>query len=226
MRQPGEAWLYNTGADVLGVLIARASGQPLEAFMRERIFEPLGMKDTAFSVPAAKLDRFTDGFTTSSTSGAAELSDRAADGQWSRPPAFPSGAAGLVSTVDDYLAFGRMLLEQGRAGSGRILSAATVAALTSDQLTPQQRAGARELLGAQRSWGFGVSVITRHGDPAGSPDAFGWDGGLGTSWLSDPGRNLVAILMTQSAWTSAGVPAVHRDFWKHAAALKDNNLFS
>lgn len=216
MRQPGEAWLYNTGADVLGALVARSSGQPLEVFMRERIFEPLGMNDTAFSVPAAKLDRFMDSFSTSATTGKPELADSALDGQWSMPPAFPSGAAGLVSTVDDYLAFSRMLLNQGKTGNGRILSQAAVEAMTTDQLTPQQQAGAVDLLGAHRSWGLGLSVITGSGDPAGSPGAFGWDGGLGTSWLSDPGKNQVAILMTQNMWESAGAPGVYSHFWKHA----------
>jgi CubicO group peptidase (beta-lactamase class C family) len=71
------------------------------------------------------------------------------------------------------------------------------------------------LLGAHRSWGLGLSVITGPGDPAGSPGAFGWDGGLGTSWLSDPGKNQVAILMTQNIWESASAPAVYSDFWKH-----------
>ena len=114
MHQPGERWMYNTGSDVLGVLIARASGQPLETFLRERIFEPLGMKDTGFSVPAAKLDRLATSYRTDPATGALELYDEAAGGQWSRPPAFPSGAGGLVSTVDDYLAFGQMMLNKGK----------------------------------------------------------------------------------------------------------------
>ena len=124
MHQPGEKWMYNTGSDVLGVLIARASGQPLETFFRERIFEPLGMKDTGFSVPAAKLDRLATSYWTNPETGALELYDEAKGGQWSRPPAFPSGAGGLVSTIDDYLAFGQMMLNKGKHGSERILSQA------------------------------------------------------------------------------------------------------
>src|SRR5438094_5787258 len=104
MHQPGEKWMYNTGSYVLGVLIARASGQPLEAFFRERIFEPLGMKDTGFSVPAAKLDRLATSYAVHPESGALEVYDVPVGGQWSSPPAFPSGAGGLVSTVDDFLA--------------------------------------------------------------------------------------------------------------------------
>ena len=114
MHQPGERWMYNTGSDVLGVLIARASGQPFETFLRERIFEPLGMKDTGFSVPAAELDRLATSYWTDPETGALELHDEP-DGQWSRPPAFPSGAGGLVSTVDDYLAFARDAAAQRRA---------------------------------------------------------------------------------------------------------------
>ena len=108
--------MYNTGSDVLGVLIARASGQPLETFLRERIFEPLGMKDTGFSVPAAKLDRLATSYWTDPETGALELFDEAASSRWSRPPAFPSGGGGLVSTVDDYLAFGQMMLNKGKHG--------------------------------------------------------------------------------------------------------------
>jgi CubicO group peptidase (beta-lactamase class C family) len=122
MHQPGEKWMYNTGSDVLGVLIARASGQPLETFLRERLFEPLGMNDTGFSVPPAKLDRLATSYWTNPESGALELYDEAEGGQWDRPPAFPSGAGGLASTIDDYLAFGQMMLNKGKHSSERILS--------------------------------------------------------------------------------------------------------
>src|SRR5207302_1680185 len=92
MHQPGEKWMYNTGSDALGVLIARASGQPFETFLRERLFEPLSMKDTAFSVPASKLDRLATSYWTDPQSGELAVYDEAEGGQWSRPPAFPSGA--------------------------------------------------------------------------------------------------------------------------------------
>ncbi len=106
MCQPGEKWLYNMGSDVLGVLIARATGQPFETLLRERIFEPLGMKDTGFSVPPANIDRLATSYRPNFQTGVLEVHDESAGGQWSRPPAFPSGGAGLVSTIDDYLAFG------------------------------------------------------------------------------------------------------------------------
>src|SRR5712692_7135660 len=150
VRQPGEAWMYDTPSDVLGVLIARASGQPLETFFRERIFEPLGMKDTAFSVPAAKLDRLATSYWTNFRTGVFEVFDEPAGGQWSRPPAFPAAASGLVSTIDDYLAFGQMMLNKGTHGSERILSRLSVETMTTDHLTQEQKAGAECILGDNR----------------------------------------------------------------------------
>src|SRR5579884_2744005 len=117
MYQPGERWLYNTGADVLGVLISRAAGQPFEAFLRERIFEPLGMRDTSFSVPDTKLDRFATSYWTNPQTGERVVYDKTGGGQWSHPPAFASGAGGLVSTIDDYHAFAQMLLHRGKFGN-------------------------------------------------------------------------------------------------------------
>jgi CubicO group peptidase (beta-lactamase class C family) len=210
VHQPGEQWMYNTGSCVLSVLIARVSGRPLEAFFRERIFEPLGMKDTAFSVPAAKLDRLAAAYWRNPQTGVLDLFDGIRDGQWSRPPAFPDGAAGLVSTIDDYLAFGQMLLGEGEYRGRRILSRQSVEAMTTNQLTPEQQAGAGAVLGG-RGWGFGVAVATRR-DTAG-PGGFGWNGGYGTSWASDPEEDLVAILMTQRLFESPSLPDVARDFW-------------
>ncbi len=215
MHQPGERWMYDLGLDVLGVLIARAAGQPLEAFLRARLFEPLGMKDTGFSVPAGKIDRLATSYWSNPESGAIEVFDEAAGGHWSRPPAFPAAASGLVSTVDDYLSFGRMLLHKGRHGRERILSSASVETMTTDQLTPEQKAASGLVDGYfdSHGWGFGLSMVTRRDDVPGSVGQFGWDGGLGTSWRSDPREDLVAVLMTQRAWTSPRPPDVCRDFW-------------
>ena len=188
MHQPGERWMYNTGSDVLGVLIVRVSGQPLETFFQERIFEPLGMKDTGFSVPTPKLDRLATSYWTDPESGELAVYDEAEGGQWSRSPAFPSGAGGLVSTIDDYLAFGQMMLNQGKHGNERILSRLSVETMTTDQLTPEQKAVSGLVPGFfdSHGWGFGVSVVTRRDDIAAVPGRYGWDGGLGTSWYSDP----------------------------------------
>jgi CubicO group peptidase (beta-lactamase class C family) len=213
MHQPGEKWMYNTGSYVLGVLIARASGKPLEAFLRERIFEPLGMEDTGFSVPAAKLDRLMNAYWPNARTGALDLYDDARDSQWARPPAFPDGGAGLVSTVDDYLAFGRMMLNQGKHGGERILSRPSVEAMTTDQLTPDQKAASGFAgLWDGHGWGFGMCVVTRRDGVAASPGRYGWDGGFGTTWSSDPAEDLVAILMTQRVAFPPS-SAVYLDFW-------------
>ena len=207
--------MYHTASDVLGVLIARAADQPFEAFLRERLFEPLGMNDSGFSVPTSKLDRLATSYWTNPATGALDVFDPVAWGQWSRPPAFPSGGGGLVSTVDDYLAFGKMLLKRGKHGSGRILSRPSIETMTTDQLTQQQKAQSGLIPGYfdSHGWGFGVSVVTRREDLAGSVGRFGWDGGLRTSWCSDPREDVVGILLTQRAWTSPNPPDVCRDFW-------------
>jgi CubicO group peptidase (beta-lactamase class C family) len=223
MHQPGEQWMYDLGLDMLGVLIARATGQPLEMFLRERLFEPLGMKDTSFSVPAEELERLATCYQINLDTGTLELYDAADDNsQWSRPPAFPSAAGGLVSTVDDYLAFGQMMLNQGKHGGERILSRPAVELLTNDHLTQEQKAGARVFLGDSRSWGFGLSIVTRRDDVSAVPGRYGWDGGLGTSWASDPKEDMVAILMTQVAWASPSPSAVYLDFWTSAYQTIDD----
>jgi CubicO group peptidase (beta-lactamase class C family) len=224
MHQPGEKWMYNTGSDVLGVLIARASGQPLEAFLRERIFEPLGMKDTSFSVPGHKLDRLATSYWTNFVSRKIEVYDEAEGGQWSRSPAFPSGAGGLVSTIDDYLAFGQMMLNHGKHGSERILSRLSVETMTSDQLTPEQKALSGLVSGDfdNHGWGFGMSVVTKRDDVSAVPGRYGWDGGMGTSWYSDPKEEMVTILMTQQSWTSPSPPNVCLDFWTSAYQAIDD----
>jgi CubicO group peptidase (beta-lactamase class C family) len=213
IHQPGERWMYNTGADILGVLIARAAGQPFEAFLRERIFEPLGMRDTGFSVPPDQVERLATGYSANPISGALQLYDAAAGGQWSQPPAFESGAGGLVSTAGDYLAFCQMMLNKGTYGDERILSRPSVEVMTSDQLTPEQRLGADVFFRDNSSWGFGMAVYTKRDDLIAVPGRFGWDGGLGTSGYSDPAEELVGILLTQCAWTSPSGPQIWSDFW-------------
>jgi CubicO group peptidase (beta-lactamase class C family) len=214
MHQPGEKWMYHTGSDVLGVLIARASGQPFEIFLQERIFAPLGMKDTAFSAPASKVNRLATSYLTHPATGVLELYDPAEGGQWSCPPAFPSGGGGMVSTIDDYLAFGRMMLNGGRYGTARILSRPSVETMTTDHLTPAQKTVSSLIPGYfdSHGWGFGVGIVTRREDGSAPVGSYGWDGGLGTSWRSDPSEDMVTILLTQAAWTSPVPPHIVRDF--------------
>ncbi|MCP3143562.1 serine hydrolase domain-containing protein [Pyxidicoccus xibeiensis] len=224
MYQPGERWLYNTGSHLLGVLIERVSGQPLETFLRERIFEPLGMKDTGFSVPPEKQERLATCYADGGESGALVISDGVGDSQWSQPPAFPDGAAGLVSTVDDYLAFGQMMLNQGQHGRERILSRPSVELMTTDHLTLEQKAVSGFFPGFfdNTGWGFGVSVVTRRDDVSLVPGRFGWDGGYGTSWASDPQEDLVGILLTQRVMDSPEPPGPFRDFWTLAYQAIDD----
>ena len=212
MHQPGEQWMYTTGSNVLGVLIARASDRSLPTFMQERIFDPLGMKDTAFFVPLEKRDRLLDSYCPKA--GELRLYDAAAQSRWSAPPTFPAGDSGLVSTVDDFFAFSQFMLRRGRVGDRRLLSEASIAAMTKDHLTSEQRVRGQPILGPDHGWGYGMSVAlntTMEGIPAG---AYGWNGGLGTSWVTDPGSGLTAILMTQTMFESADPPAIHKDFWR------------
>jgi CubicO group peptidase (beta-lactamase class C family) len=224
MHQPGEKWMYSTGADILGVIIARASGQPLETFLRERIFGPLGMKDTGFSVPPSKIGRLVTAYWVDHKTGTREAYDPAVGGQWSRSPAFPSGAGGLVSTVDDYYAFAHMLLNKGEHEGERILSRPSVELMTTDQLTPEQKAASGLVAGYfdSHGWGFGVSVVTRHDDLYGTVGRYGWDGGMGTSWANDPRQHMIGILMTNQMWNSPTPPDVCLDFWTSAyQAIED-----
>jgi CubicO group peptidase (beta-lactamase class C family) len=222
MHQPGEKWMYHTGSDILGVLIARAADQTLETFFRERIFAPLGMTDTSFSVSEAKLGRLATAYQPDATTGKLALFDEARGGRWSRPPDFEAGGGGLVSTVDDTLAFGRMLLNQGKHQSERILSRLSVELMTTDQITPEQKAVSPFFPGFWdgRGWGFGLSMITRRDTVAGVPGRFGWDGGYGTSAYADPQEDMVAILMTQSLGTLFS--NLYPDFWTSAYQAIDD----
>ncbi|WP_405595148.1 beta-lactamase family protein [Streptomyces sp. NBC_01410] len=216
LYQPGDAWLYNTSSDIQGVLIARASGRPLPVFLAERLFEPLGMTDTGFEVPADKLDRFTS-YYQADEEGALELVD-APDGQWSSLPVFPSGAGGLVSTLDDWHAFARMLLAEGTAGGRPLLSPESVRQMTTDQLTPSQRAAGTLFLEGQ-GWGFGGSVDVEAIDPWNVPGRYGWLGGTGTAAHITASTGTVTILLSQRAMSGPTAPDLMRDFWRYAAAV-------
>ncbi|HEX6524030.1 MAG TPA: serine hydrolase domain-containing protein [Streptosporangiaceae bacterium] len=203
LAQPGERWMYNTGAQVLGVLVARAAGQPFSEVLATRIFQPLGMRDTGFWTAdtqrlATAYQPGPDGLTVLDEPG----------GKWSHPPLFDDGAAGLVSTADDLLAFARMLLR----GGAKVLPPEAVRAMRTDQLTATQRSRGGLLPGFfdGRSWGFCQAVY--------DSGAFGWDGGLGTSWLVDPSQDLTVIVLTQRMFESPDPPQVHRDIQAAAYA--------
>jgi CubicO group peptidase (beta-lactamase class C family) len=194
-HQPGEHWLYHTSYDVLGALVARVTGRPLGGFLDDVIFDPLGMVDTGFWVPPAKLDRFGPCFGAGAGDGTRGVYDAAA-GQWSSPPPFESAGGGLVSTVADFFAFADML----RRGGGGVLSPASVTAITSNHLTPAQVAASGPEPSEPVGWGYGVSVqldTVAAGLPVGT---YGWAGGLGSLWNTDPTADVVAILLTNQAF--------------------------
>ncbi|AMW12867.1 serine hydrolase [Streptomyces qaidamensis] len=222
MHQPGERWQYHIASDLLGVLVARVTGQSYETFLRERIFDPLGMKDTGFHVPADKIDRLPPLYAPDPQSGEFHVWDEAKGGRHSQPPAFQGGGGGLNSTADDYHAYFRMLLNGGMHGTERILSRAAVNLMTTNRLAPEQQAARHAMAvnnvhvsfgqGQHGGWGFGMAVRTYRGDyaPVGQ---FGWDGGSGTSTYADPENQITGILLTQVG-TSVPDPArLFHDFW-------------
>ncbi|AFH61317.2 serine hydrolase domain-containing protein [Paenibacillus caseinilyticus] len=222
MHQPGERWQYHISSDLLGVLAARVTGQSFETFLRERIFDPLGMKDTGFHVPADKIDRLPPLYAPDPQTGEFIVWDEAKGGRHSQPPAFQGGGGGLSSTVDDYHAYFRMLLNHGMHGTERILSRPAVQLMTTNRLTPEQQAARNAMAssnvhvsfgqGQQGGWGFGMAVRTCRGDYA-SIGQFGWDGGSGTSTYADPDNQLVGILLTQVGMSTPDSARLIHDFW-------------
>ncbi len=213
MHQPGERWMYNTSAQVLGVVIARAAGKDLPTVMRERIFEPLGMSDTGFFVPPEKMHRFTTFYAPDLETGELHVVDEPAGSWWSSPPAHPDASGWLVSTIDDYRTFASMLAAGGAHNGVRVLSAATVVGMTADHLVPAQRIGTEVFLPEHASWGLGMEVPARGFEARPLPCGFGWDGGSGTSWRTNAHQGVTGILLTQRAMTSPRPPRVFDDFW-------------
>jgi len=229
--QPGERWMYHTAADVTGVLIARATGRSFGDALRERICEPLGMKDTAFSVPAENISRLATAYESDDATGELVIED-GPDGYWSRPPAFESGGGGLVSTASDYLTFASALLAGGIGHGERVLSRPTVTLMTTDHLTPAQKAVSGFTPGYfdDIGWGLGMSVRTQRPHqgpwpvsypPLASVGSYGWPGIYGTGWYNDPAEDLTTILMVQRAPAPPGVPILY-DFWTAAYQAIDD----
>ncbi|MBE8518670.1 beta-lactamase family protein [Amycolatopsis sp. H6(2020)] len=214
LRQPGEAWLYDTGSDLQGVLIARVAGRPLPEFLAERLFEPLGMADTGFTVPTAALGRFTSAYRRGEDG--LRLID-SPEGRWSAPPPFPSGAGGLVSTADDLLVFAKFLRDRGTAGGHRLLRPEPVHRMTTDHLTPAQRAAARPFLHGQ-GWGHGGSVDVDAKEPWEVPGRYGWVGGAGTALHLTPATGTISVLLTQVELTSPEPTPLMKEFWTYAAS--------
>jgi CubicO group peptidase (beta-lactamase class C family) len=203
IHQPGTGWHYGISADLLGVIVARAAGESLPEFLKTRIFDPIGMPDTGFFVPPANLQRFAMGYARDGD-GRLVVHDDARSGFWSRPPIFPAGGGGLVSTVDDYLAFVRMLLSAGMAGCHRILSQKSAGLMTSNLLSAAQLQPIDKSVDFLQGQGFGLGLsVTLDGTlkPGGagfrSPGSFSWPGGYATTWFADPRESLIAVFVSQ-----------------------------
>jgi CubicO group peptidase (beta-lactamase class C family) len=198
--QPGERWMYNTAANVTGVLIARATGLSFGEALRERICEPLGMKDTGFSVPVENVGRLSTAYQRDEGTGEVVVED-GPDGYWSGPPAFEDGGGGLVSTAGDYFAFASALLAGGARDGERVLSRPSVTLMASDHLTLAQKAVSGFTPGYfdDIGWGFGMSVQTRRTHLGPSAGSYGWPGLYGAAWHNDPAEDMTTILMIQRA---------------------------
>lgn len=214
MAQPGDQWHYSMSFEVAGILIERASGEKLDTFMNRKIFEPLGMKDTGFSVRAGQADRLASLYGPKAEGGI-ELIESGSESPLLRPVQGFLGGGGLVSTIDDYGRFAEMLLGLGELDGRRILSAESARAMMTNQIDPKQLAelpilapwglgGAGDGLG----FGFGGSVVINppaNGVPA-FPGEYSWGGGTSTTFWVDPLNQVTVVFLTQRFPPGAGVP--------------------
>ncbi|HET8661510.1 MAG TPA: serine hydrolase domain-containing protein [Micromonosporaceae bacterium] len=197
MYHPGERWLYNVSALVLGILLARAGRAPLSDVLRTRLLDPLGMADTGFWAAPGDAGRIPTYYLSDLASGPPEPQPLSTPQEWAAPPVFQSGAGGLLSTAGDFLTFARLLLNRGVHGGERLLSPESVTLMTTNHLTPDQLATAGVLLNP-KGWGYGLAVAAEPDELSAIPGRYGWDGGNGTVWVNDPHRQLVAIALTQT----------------------------
>ena len=190
--EPGERWMYGFSIDVLGAVAEVLSGKTLGEYLKENIFDPLGMKDTGFFVPAEKLDRAATLYHINEGLKAEE--------RWynTEKPDFESGGGGLFSTVPDYSRFAQMLLHGGTLDGVRILGRKTVDLMSTDHLTPEQRKG--DSWDTQRGYGYGLGVrVMTNPELAGingSVGEWGWDGAFGNWFCVDPKEQLTCVYLT------------------------------
>jgi len=197
LYQPGTKWHYSVSTDVLGRIVEVASGHSLDAFFAEHIFEPLGMEDTAFYVPADKIERFATNYGPDPQGGLRPL-DEPETTRYANVPTFFSGGGGLVSTASDYMRFCLMLLNKGRFAGARLLKAETVEMMTRDQL-PEQAfpigSGGRAGVG----FGLGFSVRVERSDAASASRVgeYGWGGMASTHFWISPRDEIAVVVLTQ-----------------------------
>ena len=201
---PGDAWNYSMATDVLGYLVQVVSGKPFEQFLKEEIFEPLGMNDTGFFVPPEKLDRFPNCYERRLNKKLV-VQDATDTSRYLEPPSYPSGGGGLVSTAHDYLRFCEMLRRGGELDGARILSRKTIELMTrnhlpADQDLTQMAQGTfseTPYEGVGFGLGFSVNLGPARTGAAGSAGEFAWGGAASTAFWIDPAEELVVIFMTQ-----------------------------
>ncbi|MEG3166797.1 serine hydrolase domain-containing protein [Sphingomonas sp. LB3N6] len=201
---PGTAWNYSVATDVLGAVVQRVSGLPLDQFFKERIFAPLKMKDTFFQVPKGKLDRLTDCYTLLPGKGRI-MYDRGAESAWSRAPKLLSGGGGLVSTALDYHRFNTMLLNGGELDGTRILGRKTLDLMTQNHLpgksdlATMSKSLFSEASNAGTGFGLGFAItddVAKTMVP-GSKGEFYWGGMFSTAFFIDPVERVSMVFMTQ-----------------------------
>jgi len=222
IHQPGKDWMYHTGAEVLGVFIERVTGQPLGDVLAARILGPLGMVDTGFSIPEAKVGRLATAYRVDASGKLAVLDAESAEAL-SDPRAPRPGMSELVSTAPDFLRFGRMLLDGGTLDGVRILAEDSVREMTTDRITAREKAawpGYRAFLG-DSGWVYGVSVLSTADAFGRSAGSYGWGGGLNTHWHNDPARRFVGLLLFQREITGPGEGGIADDFWRLAYEALD-----
>jgi CubicO group peptidase (beta-lactamase class C family) len=224
VHQPGERWMYDYAAHITAALIARATGTSVGEALRERICEPLGMRDTGFSVAGERLGRFATAYERDDAPTGEPVVEDPPEGRWSRPPVFEDGGGGLVSTADDYLAFASALLAGGVHHGERVLSRPSVTLMTRDHLTPAQKAASRFWPGFfdDNGWGLGVSVVTRSARLGPSVGSYGWGGFYGTVWYTDPAEDLVTIVLQQRAFAFDQALPFWKDLWTTVYAAIDD----
>jgi CubicO group peptidase (beta-lactamase class C family) len=197
LYQPGSAWEYSFSIDVLGLIIEAETGQTLGAYLRDRIWSPLGMTDTGFVVPADKLKRYAKALPNEPDTGKPQvIADR------TKPAGFECGGGCAVSTAADYVRFAQMLLNRGRLGDTRILGSRTVEYMTADHLTPEIANYIERTDPTRAGYGFGLTMAVRRttGGPGimGSAGDYTWGGANGTNFWVDPKEQLVVVFMAHT----------------------------
>jgi CubicO group peptidase (beta-lactamase class C family) len=227
---PGEAWNYSVSTDVIGYLIGKLSGQPFEAFLRERILDPLGMNDTDFFVPADKAHRFAACYAADGKGGMT-LQDDPAKSSFLSPPSLISGGGGLCSTAADYLTFCRALINGGELGGVRLIGPKTLALMASNHLpggrdlTEMSRSMFSEATNAGLGFGLGFSVTMNPSQMLipGSTGEYAWGGAASTAFWIDPAEELITVFMTQLL-PSSSYPVRRELRTMIYAGITDSNL--